>query len=78
MIDPLREIGKFLLILGIGLAAVGAWLAFGGRIPFRLGRLPGDLAYRGRHGSLYFPVVTCLIVSVVLTLIFWIANLFRR
>ena len=47
-------------------------------MPFRLGHLPGDIAYQGRHGSFYFPIVTCIVVSVALTLIFWIINLFRH
>jgi hypothetical protein len=76
--DPLRELGKLLLIVGIVMVAAGALLAFGGRLPFRLGRLPGDIAYQGRHGSFYFPIVTCIVLSVALTLIFWIINLFRR
>jgi hypothetical protein len=76
--DPMRELGKLLLAVGIVLAGAGALLAFGARLPFRLGRLPGDITYQGRHGSFYFPVVTCIVVSVVLTLIFWIINFFRR
>jgi Protein of unknown function (DUF2905) len=76
--EPAREIGKLLLVLGIVLVAVGAWFAFGGRPPFRLGRLPGDIYYQGRHGSFYFPMVTCILASIVLTLLFWIVNLFRR
>lgn len=76
--DPLREVGKLLLVVGIVLAGAGALLAFGARLPFRLGRLPGDIAYQGRHGSFYFPVVTCIVVSIALTLIFWIINFFRR
>ena len=60
------------------LVGAGALLVFGGRLPFRLGRLPGDIAYQGRHGSFYFPIVTCIVVSVALTLIFWIVNFFRR
>jgi Protein of unknown function (DUF2905) len=76
--EPAREIGKLLLVLGIVLVAVGAWFAFGGRLPFRLGRLPGDIYYQGRHGSFYFPMVTCILASIVLTLLFWIVNLFRR
>jgi hypothetical protein len=75
---PFREIGKLLIIVGVCLAAVGAWFAFGGRVPFRLGRLPGDIAYHGRHGSLYFPIVTCILLSVLLTLILWLVNIFRR
>jgi hypothetical protein len=76
--DSLREIGKLLLVLGICLAALGAWFTFGGKMPLRLGRLPGDIAYHGQHGSFYFPIVTCIIISIALTLIFWIVNLFRR
>ena len=76
--DPLRELGKLLLVAGVVLVGVGALLAFGARLPFRLGRLPGDIAYQGRQGSFYFPIVTCIVVSVALTLIFWVVNLFRR
>jgi len=76
--DPLRETGKLLVVLGVVLLAVGAMLALGGKLPFRLGRLPGDVVHHGRHGTVYFPIVTCVIVSIVLTLLFWIANIFRR
>jgi Protein of unknown function (DUF2905) len=77
-VDPLREIGKLLLVTGVVLAGAGALLVYGGRLPFRLGRLPGDIAYQGRHGSFYFPIVTCIVISVALTLVFWIVNLLRR
>jgi hypothetical protein len=76
--DPTRELGKLLLVVGVLLVGAGALLAFGARLPFRLGRLPGDIAYQGRHGSFYFPVVTCILLSIALTLIFWIINFFRR
>ena len=76
--DPLRELGRVLLVLGAVLAASGALLVFGARLPFRLGRLPGDIVYQGRNTTFYFPIVTCLIVSLALTLFFWIINLFRR
>jgi DUF2905 family protein len=76
--DPLRELGKLLLVIGVVLIGAGALLVFGVRLPFRLGRLPGDISYQGRHGSIYFPVVTCLLVSLALTLISWIVNYFRR
>jgi hypothetical protein len=76
--NPLREIGKLLLVVGILLVGAGAFLFFGGRLPFRLGRLPGDISYQGRNGSFYFPIATCIVVSVALTLLFWIVNLFRR
>lgn len=76
--DPLREIGKALLVIGVALVGVGALLLFGARLPFRLGRLPGDIVVQGRNGSFYFPIVTCIIVSLALSLLMWIVNLFRR
>ena len=77
-VDPTRELGKLLVVVGLVLVGAGALLVFGARLPFRLGRLPGDVAYQGRHGSFYFPIVSCLLVSVALTLIFWILHSFRR
>jgi hypothetical protein len=77
-VDPLREIGKVLVILGVVLAGAGALLWFGAKLPFRLGRLPGDIVYHGRNTTFYFPIVTCILLSLALTLIFWIVNLFRR
>ena len=76
--DPLREVGRLLLTLGGVLVVLGALLYFGGRLPFRLGRLPGDIVHRGEHTTFYFPIVTCLVVSVALTLLFWLFNQFRR
>jgi len=78
LVDPLRELGKVLLVLGVVLAGVGLLLWSGAKLPFRLGRLPGDIAYHGRNTSFYFPIVTCIVLSLALTLIFWIVNLFRR
>jgi len=76
--DPLREIGRLLLFVGAVLVGAGLLLTLGGKLPFRLGRLPGDIAYQGRHGSFYFPIVTCIVLSVALTLILWIVNVIRR
>lgn len=78
MSESLRELGRFLLIAGIVLAAVGGLLLTVRRLPFRLGRLPGDIAYSGRHGTIYFPLATCILLSVLLSLVFWLAGLFRR
>jgi len=61
-------IGRILIIVGIITAVLGLVLAFGGRIPF-LGKLPGDILIRKDGISFYFPIVTFLILSVVLTLI---------
>lgn len=76
--NSMRELGKVLLIFGVMIAGIGAFFFAGAKLPFRLGRLPGDISYHGRHGSFYFPIVTCVVLSVVLTLIFWALNAFRR
>jgi ABC-type tungstate transport system substrate-binding protein len=76
--DPARELSKWLILGGSILAAVGGLFFVGGRLPFRLGRLPGDIAIEGKHGSFYFPVVTCILLSVVLTLVMWLISLFRK
>lgn len=76
--EPARELGRVLLILGAVMVAAGGFLFLGAKLPFRLGRLPGDIFYQGRHGTFYFPIVTCILLSVGLTLIFWIIGHFRR
>jgi hypothetical protein len=75
---PFSDLGKMLVVFGIVLLIAGVFLLTGAKIPFRLGRLPGDIAYQGRNGSFYFPIVTCILLSVALTLISWIINHFRR
>ena len=72
--EPMREVGKGLLLIGVLLAGVGAFFFFGGRLPFRLGRLPGDIVIRGKHSVFYFPLVTCLLISAVLSLVLWLIN----
>jgi hypothetical protein len=77
----MREIGRTMVFAGVALVAVGAlvWLAAGrGGFPLRLGRLPGDIAYQGKHGSFYFPVVTCILLSVAITLILWLVQWLKR
>ena len=70
----LSHIGKVLIIAGIGAIAVGILLCVVGKLPW-LGRLPGDIFIKGEKSSFYFPITTCIIISIVLTLIF---SLFRK
>jgi hypothetical protein len=77
-VDPLRDLGRMLFLLGLALAIIGAPLYFGAKLPFRLGRLPGDILHRGEHATLYFPIVTCLFLSAALSLLFWLFSHFRR
>jgi hypothetical protein len=76
--ETIRETGRWLIILGILLVAVGGLLMVGGRLPLRLGRLPGDIVYHGRNTTIYFPIVTCIVLSVGLTLILWLVSALRR
>ncbi|MGA3041666.1 MAG: DUF2905 domain-containing protein [Bryobacteraceae bacterium] len=69
------HLGRLLITLGIFLVVLGLLFTIGEKLPLRLGRLPGDILVRGKHGSFYFPVVTCLLLSAVLSLAMW---LFRR
>jgi hypothetical protein len=76
--DPLRDLGRLLLALGIVVAIIGALLYFGAPLPFRLGRLPGDIIHRDEHTTFYFPIVSCLVISVVLSGVLWLFSHFRR
>jgi len=76
--EPIRELGRTLLGLGFVLVVAGAFLYFRGRLPFRLGRLPGDIVHQGENTTFYFPVVTCLLLSAGLSLLFWLVSRFRR
>jgi len=69
------HLGRTLISLGAILIVIGLLLTFGDRLPLRLGRLPGDIYVRGKHTSFYFPLVTCLLLSAVISLVLW---LFRR
>jgi len=68
------ELGKTLIVLGGVIALVGVLFTLGGKIPW-LGRLPGDILIQRDNFSFYFPLVTCLLVSALLSLLFF---LFRR
>jgi len=74
----LNEFGKLLLIIGGVIFLLGILLSFSGKIPF-LGHLPGDIVIKKKSFSIYFPLTTCIILSVVLTaLLYFFSNLFRK
>ena len=68
----MTDLGKLLLALGGMIILVGALLLLAGRFNLPLGRLPGDIVYRGKNSVFYFPLTTCIIISVVLSLLFWL------
>ncbi len=69
-----NDIGKLLIYLGLALAAAGVLIHFGGKF-LPLGKLPGDIHWEGANGSFYFPVVSCIVISIILSVI---ANFFHK
>jgi len=67
----MNDLGKLLVIVGVIIAGIGLMLWLGIERGW-LGRLPGDIHYSRGNFSFYFPIVTCLIISVILTLLMWI------
>ena len=66
------NIGRMLIVLGLILVAAGVLFTLGDKLPVRFGRLPGDIVIRGKNSTFYFPLVTCLLVSIVLTFFLWL------
>lgn len=64
--------GRVLIGAGALLMVAGVLVTLAGRAGIHLGRLPGDIRIEGRNGAFYFPVVTCIVISVVLSLISWL------
>jgi hypothetical protein len=73
----MRELGRFVLIIGVVTTLVGLAM-WGGFVPKWLGRLPGDIRIEREHSAFYFPIVTCIIASIVLSVVFSLFSIFRR
>jgi len=73
-VSGLGDLGKVLIIFGIVIAGIGVLLLVGDKIPW-IGRLPGDILIKREKFTFYFPIVTCIIISIILTLLF---SLFRK
>ena len=71
-----QYLGKWLVIIGLVIVVMGLIFMALGKLG--LFRLPGDLEFQGRNWKIYFPIVTCIVLSILLTLIMWLINLFRR
>jgi hypothetical protein len=74
----MSELGKALIGLGLLLALIGSVLLLAGRAGLPLGRLPGDIAYRGKNVSVFVPLGTSILVSIVLSAILYLISRFRR
>jgi len=74
----MQDLGKLLLGLGLLLVVIGAVILLASRIGLPLGRLPGDISYKGKNVSFYFPLGTSILISVVLSVILYLLSRFRR
>lgn len=81
-VEPVRELGRLLLVFGLVLVVVGGLLTLGASrsigMPGRLGRLPGDIIIRRENFTFYFPLATGLLLSVILSLVFWLVGRLRQ
>lgn len=71
MADSIQYIGKFFIVLGLIVTAIGGLLLLSGKIPW-VGRLPGDILIQKKNFTFYFPLATSILLSLILTLIFWL------
>ena len=67
------DIGKIIIFIGLLLVAIGLVCMVGNKLPF-IGKLPGDIAIERKNYSFYFPVTTCIVISIVSSFIFWLFN----
>jgi hypothetical protein len=65
------DFGKLFIFIGLLLVVIGFVFIIGNKIPY-IGKLPGDIVIERRNFNFYFPVTTCIIVSIILSLIFWL------
>lgn len=70
--------GRMLLVLGVALVVIGGIVMLLGRTGLPLGRLPGDIVYRGKNTTFYFPLATSVILSILLSLILFLVSRFKR
>ncbi len=71
-----QQFGKWLILIGVAIAVLGALMMVLGRLG--LFKLPGDLEFGSKSWRFYFPIASCIIISIVLTLILWLISIFRR
>ena len=72
------DLGRTLVFVGGLLLVLGLVLILAGKINLPIGRLPGDIVIRGKNSTFYFPLMTCIVLSVILSLVLWEVNRMRR
>jgi hypothetical protein len=74
----MTDLGKLLIGFGLVLVVMGGVVMLLGRANLPLGRLPGDIVFRGKHTTFYFPLATSVVVSVVLTIVMYVVGRLRK
>ncbi len=74
----MAEIGRGIIFIGIVIVIIGIILTFSDKLPFSLGKLPGDIVYKKENTSFYFPITTSIIVSIVLSFLLYLFGKFFR
>ena len=77
-IKTVNSLGKLLIVAGGLLIVLGVIALVAGRMNIPLGRLPGDINYRGKNAAFFLPITTCILLSIVLSFIMWLVNRFMR
>jgi Protein of unknown function (DUF2905) len=73
----MTDLGRMLVVFGGLLLVFGLLLIFAGKLHLPIGRLPGDIVYRGKHTTFYFPLATSILLSVILSLVLYFVNRMR-
>jgi hypothetical protein len=68
----MRLVGRMLIFIGLALVVLGLLVSLGEKLPIRFGRLPGDIVVRGKNSVFYFPIVTSMLLSALLSLVMWL------
>jgi hypothetical protein len=71
------DLGRMLVFVGGLLLVIGLIVILAGKANLPIGRLPGDIVYRGKHTTFYFPLMTCILLSVILSLVLYFVNRMR-
>ena len=74
----MSEVGRIIVILGISLIVIGGAVMLFGRAGLPLGRLPGDIVYKGKNTIFYFPLATSILLSIVLSVVMYLVGRFRQ
>jgi hypothetical protein len=74
----MADLGRLLVILGVALMVIGGIIMLVGRTGFPLGRLPGDILYRGKNTSFYFPLASSILTSIVLSIVLFLIARLKR